>query len=336
MSKADSEELSRSVSRQLEVLAEKIRKLMQATVDQLAAGDELATLFTVESTLHAFGYPGTGVRFGSDGRLVVAVEWATAGDLVPTHTLVRSRRRIALQERDQAERLDELARQLVRYLTAVARVALASAPVANSVDVLALKPNSASPDAPVVATLTFERPPHERLNSTGSAWLADWMDIVDDYDRSEIVKKKSLDRFIKSHGGTLGTADRDLMSDVGPAITIGSRADDGELIPFSNLSTFAGESVPIGRGAVNQVGAPARLYGVLFWVDIYRRVRKATEDAKSEAEQRRRSQAAQRQQATVTPSNSSDTVAPAPSGPRARPRLSTRTTDSPEPGTQNS
>lgn len=315
MSKADVEALSISVLRQLVVVVERVRASVTEVLDDLRAGDELTSLLTVESALHAYGFPGTAISLDAEGRLVVVVEWARASDLVPRHEVTRSRRTLEVRERDPGERADELARQLVRYLTAVARVALTVVQAASSVEVLAVEPNSIPGDPPIVATLAFDRAPHDRLNSTSASWMADWIAVVDAYHDTGLIKTKSLDRFVKSHGERLRSADRDLMTDIGPRVTVGSRSEEGDLLPFAVLSEVVGGPVGLQLGDATGSARPASLFGVLFWLDVRRRRRQAREEDKRAAAQRQVATAASGQQRPASRM---------PSAPQTRPRISTR------------
>ena len=325
MSKADVEALSISVLRQLVVVVERVRASVTALLNDLRVGDELTSLLTVESALHAYGFPGTAISLGTGGRLVVVVEWARASDLVPVHEMARSRRTLEVRERDAGERADELARQLVRYLTAVARVALTAAQTASSVEVLAVEPKSIPGDPPVVAKLEFDRAPHERLNSTSASWMADWVALVDAYHETGLIKTKSLDRFAKAHGERLRAADRDLMTEVGPLVTVGSRSEQGDLLAFTALSKVVGGPVDLQFGDATGSARSASLFGILFWLDVHRRRRQAAEEAKRAAAQSR---------AASAPSGPPRPSAGAQSVPQARPRISTRPARSTEPHSQ--
>lgn len=299
--------------RQLSNLNDRLHDRCSEVLGKLNDGDELVSLLAAESVLHAFGFPATAIDLTRDGRLVVAVEWARAGDLVPEHEVTKRRRRADVTERDLQSRLDDLARELVRYLVSIARVSLSGAPVARSVEVLALAPGSTE----VVARFEIDKEQFGGIDNWERPWLNDWIQIVDDVHEVGEVSRRQLNRFIKAHGDHLGQGDAVIMSELGPQISIGKRGPDGELMPFGSLVSLHASARHIRTEPSPSLKAAAPLYGVAFWLDIERR---AAAIAKARADEAERQRAPRPASPSAARASRSQLATPA-----VRPRLSTRT-----------
>lgn len=315
-----------AVSRILNSTETQLRERCERAFKRLAGGDSVTVFLVVESMLHTFGFAGTAIEMTDSGGLKVVVEWARAADLVPTHEVTTVRRRRSVTERPATDRADELSRQLVRYLTAVARIALAGAPTASSVEVVAVAPDSLGNGGDVIAQMTLDRPRHEGIERRYSGWVNDWTNLVDGFHDTGAFQRRQLERFIKSHGESLGEADALLMAEVGPLITIGGRDEGGDLIPFASLRDVASNVSMIRTDPPPDLGACAPMFGLLFWLDVDSRHQLIESDRAHEEQQRREAaqRAAQRQSSPPT------RTAPQPTArPRVRPRLNTQTPPNP-------
>ena len=315
-----------AVSRILNSTEAQLRERCERAFMRLTSEDSVTTFLVVESMLHTFGFAGTAVEMTDGGGLKVVVEWARAADLVPTHEVTTVRRRQSVTDRPASDRSDELGRQLVRYLTAVARIALAAAPTTPDVEVIAVAPGSLGNGGDVVAQMTLDRPRHEGIERRYSGWLNDWMQLVEVFHDTGAVAGRQLARFIKSHGERLSEADALLMSDVGPLITIGGRDEGGDLIPFASLRNVIANPSLIQTDPPPDLGAGAPMFGLLFWLDVDIRHQLIESDRARDEQQRREAaqRAAQRQASPPT------RTAPQPAAPpRVRPRLNTQTPPNP-------
>lgn len=311
-----------AVSRILNSSETQLRERCERAFKRLTAGDSITTFLVAESMLHTFGFAGTAIEMTGEGGLRVVVEWARAADLVPAHEVTTARRRQSVTDRPASDRSDELSRQLVRYLTAIARIALTAAPTAPDVEVIAVAPDSLGNGGDVVARMTLDRPRHEGVDRRYSGWLDDWMRLIDGFHSTGAFQRRQLERFIKLHGEQLSESDALLMTDVGPLVTIGGRDESGDLVPFASLRDVTTNTSMIRTDPPPDLDAGASLFGLLFWLDVDSRHQLIESDRAREEQQRR--DAAQRQTPPTTRS------APRPAAtPRVRPRLNTQTPPNP-------
>lgn len=293
----------------------------------LSPSDPTSLLILENYFVHC-GFPAAPNSLTKDGVLEIVVPVPSRDVFVSDHSVMSEAQRfgkprLVLVERSVTDRNLEYSRQILRYLLALARAAMACLPGLQSVRILAIDEGRFSNGAMEVCAVFTASTSVQRIADWSTPWLEDWLQLIDGLRANHFVDQKGLDRFIDSYGQELLGRDAQIMKELGTDLRA-AIVSDGTLKSLGSLSAAVSSPIQLSSPITDSFHYPTQLFSIPFWLDLDERRR----DYLSELQRRQQKATPQTSSAPVkTPASPRQpTVSPArnPALPTERPRLQTR------------
>lgn len=272
-------ELSRDVDRmrrRLDEVATWIDVRVEESIRDLDRLDSSAGPMTAAGALRHAGFPAA-VLPSLSSTAVVAVLWPDADEIAASYRLDPNTGRLRPSTHEERHRV---ARQsLVRYFSAIARLVFKGWGAPSAVHVLAVNAGRLEANAAVVAEMTLTRSDARRLESDidglAGDWEDDWLTISADVRLESPHTGSRLRKFIERHRDQLAAADTVVIDRIGPLISMGATASDGQLRALRSLDSVvdARTLADLVERPLDGSFEPVPLFGHRFWLDISHRSR---------------------------------------------------------------
>ncbi len=266
-------EMRLGVHDQLGRIQQQIDKVLQFWKAVITRRDKPINLLLTEAYLLHCGFPAYPLAISADGVLEILVLFPSRDVLVHNFAVVpdsaRFRPKLILTERTEAQKNAEYSRELVRFLTAIARAGLSASPSANSARLLVIREEDLgewrTADLCAEFTLTADRA--RDLDGNDSQWVNTWVNIVEYLNAYDFVDGRHFDEFVTDFGESLLDVDAKILEAFGRNTSAVITADGG----LEKIGTLASaiSSVPdLQLALTDSFPLTSDLCSTAFWWDL--------------------------------------------------------------------
>ena len=267
------QQLKSSLRAELERVQLEIGKVLAYWKTAINLRNRPLNILVTESHLVHCGLPAYPLAITTEGVLEVLVLFPSREDLVHDQIVGNPSRgfrsRASLISRTEGQKSAEYARELVRYLTSIARAGLSSSPSATSARLLVIREEDFASwqTADLCAEFTLSASKAQDVSGHDSPWATTWSDIVERLTISEFVDERLLDTFITDYGDHLLDVDAKILEAFGKNTTA-SLSADGRLQKIGTLASSISYTPDLKNPIIDSFPLRSSLYSVPFWWDI--------------------------------------------------------------------
>jgi hypothetical protein len=271
--------LKTTLRAELERVQQEVDKVLSYWKTAISLRNRPLNILVTESHLVHCGLPAYPLAITTDGVLEILVLFPSRDVLVHDQIVENESRglrpRPSLVPRTEGQKSAEYARELVRYLTSIARAGLSSSPSATSARLLVIREDDFSnwQNADLCAEFSLSASKAQDVSGHDTQWVTRWSDIVDRLTFSEYVDVRLLDDFITNYGDHLLDVDAKILEAFGKNTTA-SISSDGRLEKIGTLSSSISYTPDLKFPITDSFPLRSSLFSVPFWWDAYLRAQK--------------------------------------------------------------